>query len=111
MIQNQLSRRLPPEFFAQFPAGTELTYNIIPMIPSMDPPLRDAVRHAFADGLRVSWRVCAVIAAIGSLTTLGMKSYRLHTDTDRNWGLREADSTEKVDDNNYIRKEEGKVVS
>jgi len=55
----------------------------------MDEALRQDVRTAFADSLRVVWQVLIGVAGIGFLSSLAMKHLPLHTNTDENWGLEE----------------------
>ena len=73
----------------QFPQGVAIAYSIIPVIPSLEEPLRTEVRVAFADSIAVIWRVMIGIAGIGFLVSLMMKGLPLHTQVDERWGLEE----------------------
>ncbi|KIP03761.1 hypothetical protein PHLGIDRAFT_77024 [Phlebiopsis gigantea 11061_1 CR5-6] len=89
VLQTQLTARLPPDFLAEFPQGVAVAYNIIPVVPSLEEPLRTQVREAFADSLAVIWRVMTGIAGLGLLSSLGMKGLPLHSQVDERWGLQE----------------------
>lgn len=89
VLQNELKRRLPPGFIAEFPQGTAVAYSIIPLIDSLQEPLKTQVREAFAGSLRVQWQVLIGIGGMGLLVSLVMKCLPLHTDVDENWGLKE----------------------
>ncbi|TFY81266.1 hypothetical protein EWM64_g2741 [Hericium alpestre] len=89
VLQNELKKRLPPAFLSVFPQGTAVAYSVIPVIPSLDEPLRSEVRAAFAGALRVLWQVLIGFGGLGLLVSLGMKGLPLHTSVDRNWGLNE----------------------
>ncbi|KAK7059979.1 iron permease [Favolaschia claudopus] len=97
VLQNQLHKRLPAEFAAQFPGGVEIAYAAIPLIRTLEEPLKTQVRNAFADSLKIVWWVTTGIAGLGLLCSLGMKHYPLHTSVDKDWGLDGAPQS-KVDD-------------
>ncbi|KAH7907493.1 major facilitator superfamily domain-containing protein [Hygrophoropsis aurantiaca] len=107
ILQNQLHARLPPTFTSQFPEGTAIAYSIIPIISTLEEPLKTQVRVAFAESLRVIWRVFIGIGGMGLLASLPMKALPLHTAVDKNWGFEheekdglsraEANQTEKSD--------------
>ena len=88
-IQNELKRRLPPSFAAQFPAGAEVAYAAIPLIPTLDEPLQTEVRVAFAQAMAVVWKVLAGVAAAGTVTLVLLKEVPMHTVTDERFGLQE----------------------
>ncbi|KAF7355674.1 Iron permease [Mycena sanguinolenta] len=98
ILQNQLSSRLPADFVAQFPGGVEIAYSIIPVIPTLQDPLRTEVRNAFADALKVVWWTTTGLAGLGFFASLFMKHYTLHTVTDKEWGL-ESGEGEKTEVN------------
>lgn len=79
--------RLPAEFVQQFPEGIAVAYSIIPVIKTLDEPLRTQVHEAFADSLRVVWQVMIGIAGLGFFTSLFMRSLPLHTQVDEQWGM------------------------
>ncbi|KAH8108240.1 iron permease [Phellopilus nigrolimitatus] len=77
VLQNELKKRLPADFIAQFPRGTSVAFSIIPIIPQLDEPLKTAVQIAFAESLRVLWQVLVGVAALGLLSSLLMKGLSL----------------------------------
>ncbi|KAJ6472375.1 hypothetical protein C8R47DRAFT_728313 [Mycena vitilis] len=89
ILQNELQKRLPAEFLAQFPGGVEIAYAVIPVIRTLDEPLRTEVRVAFADSLKVVWWTTTGVAGLGVLACLSMKHYQLHTAVDNEWGMEE----------------------
>ncbi|KAJ7833677.1 major facilitator superfamily domain-containing protein [Mycena leptocephala] len=97
ILQNELHKRLPPDFVALFPGGVEIAYSIIPSIRTLEEPLRTHVRVAFAESMQVVWWTTTGIAGLGFLVSLSMKHYKLHTDIDGEWGIEEK---EKEGNNN-----------
>ena len=89
VVQTQLTSRLPATFLQQFPQGVAVAYSIIPVIPTLEEPLRTQVRVAFAESLAVVWRVLIGISGLGLLASLPMKGLPLHTQVDTQWGLEE----------------------
>ncbi|OBZ69437.1 hypothetical protein A0H81_10667 [Grifola frondosa] len=87
VLQNELRKRMPADFLVQFPEGVAVAYTIIPLIPSLEEPLKSEVRVAFADSLKVVWEVLTGIAGLGLISCIGMKALPLHTDVDRDWAL------------------------
>ena len=72
---------------SQFPQGVGIAYSVIPVISTLDEPLRSEVRQAFAESLRVVWQVLIGIAGIGLLSSLFMRGLPLHTEMDRRWAM------------------------
>ena len=68
-----------------------IAYSIIPVIPTLEQPLRSQVEDAFAESLVVVWRVMVGIAALGLLASLLMKGLPLHTQVDESWGMEDKD--------------------
>ena len=64
-----------------------LAYAAIPVISTLDEPVRSQVRNAFGDAFAVIWQVMAGIAGIGLISTVLMKALPLHTQVDERWGL------------------------
>jgi hypothetical protein len=97
ILQNELHKRLPADFITKFPGGTEIAYSIIPVIRTLEEPLRSQVRIAFAHSLQVVWWTTTGIAGFGFLISLLMKHYKLHTAVDRDWGIeqKEGSASEK----------------
>ncbi|KLO16819.1 iron permease [Schizopora paradoxa] len=79
VLQNELGKKLPAEFLAQFPSssGTALAYSVIPVIATLDEPLRTTVREAFADSLRVFWFVLLGVGVAGLACALLMEGLPL----------------------------------
>lgn len=99
VLQNELQHRLPPPFIASLSSsssssssssGVELSYSAIPLIPTLtDPVLKEEVRIAFGESLKVLWKVLAGIAGMGGLASLVMKGIPLNASVDEKWGLEE----------------------
>ncbi|KAA1466939.1 MFS general substrate transporter [Dentipellis sp. KUC8613] len=89
ILQNELRKNLPAEFVSAFGEDTQIAYAAIPQIPSLPQPLKDEVRRAFADSVRVIWQVLTGISGLGLLISLAMKGLPLHTSTDEDWGMQE----------------------
>ncbi|KAM0746387.1 iron permease [Meredithblackwellia eburnea MCA 4105] len=94
ILQNELVKKLPQAFFAQFgkTAGAS-AYSIIPIINSIEEPLRHEVRVAFAGSLQTIWQSMIGIAGLGLIIAAFMKHYDLATTTDSEWGLEERKPT------------------
>lgn len=92
ILQNELKNRLPPEFVADFSPGDDITYVSIPLIVSLPEPLWIEVRAAFAESLRVLWKVLVALCAARFFTVLTQREIPLNNHTDRKWGLKEADT-------------------
>lgn len=89
ILQNELTKKLPSEFLQQFPSGTSVAYSIIPVIPSLQEPLRSQVQLAFAESLVPLWKVLAFAGAAGMIGSFLMRGLPLHTAMDRDWGMEE----------------------
>lgn len=100
VLQNELRKRLPGDFVSQFPGGTSIAYSIIPVIRTLDEPLKTNVRIAFAESLRVLWQVLIGVAGLAFIASLFMKGLPLHTSVDKDWGLKE--SEKKLEDGNSV---------
>jgi len=86
IIQNELKNKLPASFLTQFPQGVEIAFETIPIIPSLNQPLKDGVRDTFGIALKVVWQVVLGISIVGMLCSIGMKQLDLHTEIDEDWG-------------------------
>ncbi|KAH0579932.1 hypothetical protein H2248_002754 [Termitomyces sp. 'cryptogamus'] len=53
VFQNALQRKLPAGLVHQFPTNTDMTYYIVPEIPTLLEPLKHDVRFAFLQSFRV----------------------------------------------------------
>ncbi|TCD65221.1 hypothetical protein EIP91_002968 [Steccherinum ochraceum] len=87
ILQNQLKKKLPDAFAAQFPAGLEIAYAAIPQIPSLPEPLQSEVKQAFAESLRVVWWTMVGISGFALLSTAMMKDIPMGSVTDETYGL------------------------
>ncbi|KAG9089342.1 hypothetical protein FS749_001406 [Ceratobasidium sp. UAMH 11750] len=87
VLQTELSHRLPAQFSAQFPGGSDIAFAAIPFIGGLEEPLRSQVRAAFADALGVLWKVMVGVAGMGLLSTILMKEVDMKTETDDNWAI------------------------
>jgi hypothetical protein len=77
---------LPSSFLTQFPQGVDIALQIIPIIPSLNQPLKDEVWNTFGAALQVVWQVVLGIAITGIFLSIGMKQLELHTEIDKDWG-------------------------
>ena len=74
--------------------GVALAYSLIPVIPTLDEPVRSQVQTAFAQSIAVIWQVFIGLSGVGMITSLFMRGLPLHTETDKRWGLQEATDQE-----------------
>ncbi|THH32797.1 hypothetical protein EUX98_g1387 [Antrodiella citrinella] len=91
VLQNQLKKKLPPAFIAQFPDGLEIAYAAIPVISNLQEPLRTEVRVAFADSMSIIWKTMIGISALGLISLTFMKEIKMVSHTDATYGLSEND--------------------
>ncbi|KAJ7838312.1 iron permease [Mycena leptocephala] len=96
ILQNRLSVGLPDAFVEKFPGGSQIAFEVIPFIPTLQQPLRDEVRHTFAQAFQLMWRVLAGLASFGLFTSLFMKHLPLHTSVDANWGREDDDGADRL---------------
>ncbi|KAI9060770.1 iron permease [Trametes sanguinea] len=89
VLQNQLRSRLPGDFLSSLPQGAEIAYSIIPQVPGLAEPLKDQVRAAFADALKVLWEVMIAVAGVGFLSAFLMREISMQRSVDEAWGLEE----------------------
>ena len=87
MLQNQLKKKLPAAFTAQFPQGLEIAFAAIPVIKDLSEPLRSEVRQAFAQSMRTVWLVMVGISGAGLLTMALMKEVPMQAESDERFGL------------------------
>ncbi|KAI8998689.1 iron permease [Trametes punicea] len=85
IIQNVLLHDLPPAYVKTLPKGVELAYAIIPTIAGLQEPLKDQVRHAFAQSTQLLWRVMIGISGAGLLSSFLMEEWSLRTARDDRW--------------------------
>ncbi|TBU55384.1 MFS general substrate transporter [Dichomitus squalens] len=87
ILQNQLEKKLPPQFNAQFPSGVQIAYAAIPVIGGLEEPLRTQVRDAFAASLKVVWQTMIGISGVGLLSVGLMKEVPMQGQVDETYGL------------------------
>ncbi|KAI0353749.1 MFS general substrate transporter [Trametes cingulata] len=93
ILQGKLLHTLPPDFRATLPQGVQIAYAAIPSIPTLDEPLRSEVRAAFAQAMRLIWRIMIGISGAWLLTCLLMSEVELRKDSlDEKWGLQDDSS-------------------
>ncbi|CUA72529.1 hypothetical protein RSOLAG22IIIB_04926 [Rhizoctonia solani] len=98
VLQTELGKRLPSEFSALFPGGTEIAFSAIPFIASLEEPLRTQVGEAFADSLAVLWRVFIGIAGAGFISVFLMREIPMSDETDERWALEQAGNKQSGDE-------------
>ena len=97
VLQTQLTKRLPAQFLDSIPGGVSITYALIPIISQLEEPTKSEVQDAFAESLVVLWEVMIGISALSLLTSLFMKSLPLHTETDKQWSMKEGSNHDAHD--------------
>jgi hypothetical protein len=121
VLQNELGKRLPADYLAQFPEGLEIIYAVIPTIKDIkDPLLEAAVKKAFADSLQLlcsssfmrssclhsaadktlssTGRICIPISGAGLLVSLLMRAIPLHSKVDAEFGYQPSPNPRLNDD-------------
>lgn len=91
ILQNELKKKLPADFVSQFADGAEIAYAAIPIIGSMQEPLRSEVRDAFAQSMAVIWKTMIGISGAGILTLFFLKEVPMNAHTDEAYGLSAAE--------------------
>jgi hypothetical protein len=86
---------LPASFLASFPRGGEIAFATIPIIPTLEQPLKDQVRDTFGEALKVVWQAVLGISIVGFLCSLGIRQLQLHTEIDEDWGRRDPPADER----------------
>ena len=91
VLQNQLGNRLPQAFLEQLGGRSDinLIYSVIPTIKTLEEPLKNQVRDAFASSTAMVWQIMAGIAGIGVLASLLMPGLPLPNLKDDKWQLDE----------------------
>ncbi|KAG8746826.1 hypothetical protein FRC10_003348 [Ceratobasidium sp. 414] len=95
VLQTELSHRLPVQFSAQFPGGSDIAFAAIPFIGGLEEPLQSQVRAAFADALGVLWKVMAGVAGMGLVSTILMKEIEMKTETDDKWAIEQKNAKDE----------------
>ncbi|ORY88553.1 iron permease [Leucosporidium creatinivorum] len=89
VLNNELAKRAPKDWVASLPGGLPSAFSAIPTIKHLPQPLQDEVRQAFARSIRIIWFVVIPFGGVGLILSLFMRSIKLQTQTDENWGVRE----------------------
>ncbi|GBE84300.1 Efflux pump FUS6 [Sparassis crispa] len=92
VLQNELTKHLPSALAQQFPQGSAIAYSIIPLIKTLQEPLKSEVQLAFTASLQDVWQVLIGITGFGFLCSLLMEHLPLHTGVDEKWGLEDRDN-------------------
>ncbi|KAJ3789292.1 major facilitator superfamily domain-containing protein [Lentinula aff. detonsa] len=100
ILQNELSKRLPPSFAQTALNGgsADIAYSLIPIIQTLEEPLRTQVQDAFAESIIRVWQTMIGIAGIGLLSSVFMKEVAMHKKVDQDWALKEKERKEKEKD-------------
>ncbi|SGY62230.1 BQ5605_C007g04668 [Microbotryum silenes-dioicae] len=93
ILQNELSRHLPPEVVLSHFANAKYAYSAIPDIHLLPELVQLHVRRAFAQSLRMVWIVMIGLSGIAFILSWFIEDVPLTTETDENWGV----SEEKVE--------------
>ncbi|KAI0636248.1 iron permease [Trametes polyzona] len=89
ILQNELRKRLPAAFVAQFPEGVEIAYAAIPVIHTLREPLQTEVRVAFAESMSVVWKAMIGFSGAGFLTLFLLREIPMQKHTDETYGLQD----------------------
>ncbi|KAJ7745389.1 major facilitator superfamily domain-containing protein [Mycena olivaceomarginata] len=92
ILQNSLKKNLPAAFVAQFPPNFEIAYAAIPVIRTLEEPLKTQVRAAFADSMAVIWQTMIGFAGLGLLFSFLMKEVPMDTTVDEKYTLKEKEA-------------------
>lgn len=66
---------------------------MIPQIRNLPQPLKDEVREAFIESLRLIWNAMAGICGLGLLSTFLMEGLPLHSVVDEEWTLKQREGS------------------
>ncbi|KAI0763280.1 iron permease [Trametes elegans] len=97
ILQNELKKRLPAAFLAEFHSGVEIAYAAIPVIHTLPEPLQTEVRVAFADSMSVVWKAMIGFSGAGFLTLFLLREIPMQKHTDETYGLQEKRPSDSVD--------------
>ncbi|KAJ7644806.1 iron permease [Roridomyces roridus] len=98
ILQNRLTHKLPASFTALFPPKTEIAYAAIPVIRTLDEPLRTEVQKAFGDSMAAIWQTMIGFAGLGLLFSLLMEEVPMNTSVDENYALQEKEKDPRDND-------------
>ncbi|KAJ7505663.1 major facilitator superfamily domain-containing protein [Mycena galericulata] len=91
ILQNRLKTLLPPAFISLFPPNREIAYAAIPLIRTLEQPLRTQVQDAFSESMAGIWRACIAISGVGLLVSLLMREVPMGTSVDETYRLKDTD--------------------
>ncbi|KAF7790410.1 hypothetical protein EIP86_001365 [Pleurotus ostreatoroseus] len=94
VLQNELKQKLPEAFIQQFPSGVEIAFAAIPLIRTLEEPLKTDVKLAFAASMATVWKVMVGISGLGLLSMLLMKEVPMRMFMDERFGIQEGEKTE-----------------
>ena len=97
VLQNRLASTLPAKFTAQFPSGAQIAYAAIPVINTLEEPLRTEVRNAFAASLKTVWLVMVGMSGAGLLSVALMRELPMQKETDAMFGLEDRSQSAALD--------------
>ena len=97
VLQNRLASTLPAQFTAQFPSGAQIAYAAIPVINTLEEPLRTEVRNAFAASLKTVWLVMVGMSGAGLLSVALMRELPMQQETDETFGLEDRSQSAALD--------------
>ncbi|KAJ8296709.1 Efflux pump FUS6 [Rhodotorula toruloides] len=102
VITNGLGKHLPQAYLDMVPDGVAGAYSSIPLIRTLEEPLKTEVRHAFAQALRIVWLVMVPFAGLALILSFFMDALPLNTAKDENFGVKQKkggspDDVEKAD--------------
>ena len=90
ILQNRLSSTLPTVFVSLFPGDVDIAFAAVPVIPSLEEPLRAEVQTAFAASLAIVWKVMIGVSGAGFLTVLLLREVPMTTHMDERFALEKA---------------------
>ncbi len=67
---------------------------VVTIVATLDEPLRSEVKHTFAEGMSLLWKVMTGISAVGIIASFAMQHVALPTSVDSEWGMEERRSGE-----------------
>ncbi|TCD71947.1 hypothetical protein EIP91_000079 [Steccherinum ochraceum] len=97
ILQNELKTKLPEDFTSLFPQGLEIAYAAIPVIGTLEEPLRTEVRVAFAQSLSIIWKTMIGFSGLGFISVLFMKEIKLVSHVDKRFALEQGDHESQDD--------------
>ena len=101
VLQNELSKTLPPSFIQSIPQGTGTAvptlYAFIPDFSTLPPHIRSEVQDAFTNSLVVLWQVLTAVYAVGGVASSFMRGFVLSHSFDEAWAMRERERNRELE--------------